>query len=68
MSTITVNGRPRPYVERTVDELLRSLGLDPEKPGIAVAVNSEVVPRSMWRSTRLRPLDRVEVVTAVAGG
>jgi sulfur carrier protein len=36
--------------------------------GIAVARNGEVVPRSAWPSTDLRPDDRVEIVTAAAGG
>jgi len=40
----------------------------PSPDGIAVARNGEVVPRSAWPSTRLCPDDRVEIVTAVAGG
>jgi len=36
--------------------------------GIAVALNGEVVPRSAWDSTDLRPGDRVEVLTAAQGG
>ncbi|MEM1944812.1 MAG: sulfur carrier protein ThiS [Nitrososphaerota archaeon] len=68
VSTILVNGSPRPYLDQTIFELLKSLGLDPERAGIAVAINGEVVARNMWRDTRLRPSDRVEVVTAIAGG
>ena len=36
--------------------------------GIAVAVNGDVVPKSAWSDTRLSPTDKVEVLTAVAGG
>lgn len=36
--------------------------------GVAVAVNDAVVPRGAWSSTRLRPDDRVEILTAVQGG
>jgi sulfur carrier protein len=36
--------------------------------GIAVARNGEVVPRSAWPSTDLDDDDRVEIVTAAAGG
>ena len=36
--------------------------------GIAVAVNGAVVPRSSWEQTRLDDADRVEILTAVAGG
>lgn len=36
--------------------------------GLAVALNAELVPRSRWSATILRPADEVEVVTAVQGG
>jgi len=36
--------------------------------GVAVARNREVVPRSAWSSTILEPGDRLELVTAAAGG
>ena len=36
--------------------------------GIAVAVNGTVVPRSSWGETRLDDADKVEILTAVAGG
>ncbi len=36
--------------------------------GVAVAVNGTVVPRSQWAATALAPGDRVEIVTAAAGG
>lgn len=36
--------------------------------GIAVAVNGEVVRRSVWESTPLADGDQVEVLTAVQGG
>jgi sulfur carrier protein len=40
----------------------------PSADGIAVARNGEVVPRSAWPSTSLSDGDRVEIVTAAAGG
>ena len=36
--------------------------------GIAVARNREVVPRSEWAATPVVRHDRVEIVTAAAGG
>lgn len=36
--------------------------------GIAVARNGEVVPRSAWDRTALGAGDRLEIVTAAAGG
>ena len=43
-------------------------GLCPSPSGIAVARNREVVPRTAWSSTRLELGDRIEIVTAAAGG
>jgi len=40
----------------------------PSAEGIAVARNGEVVPKSAWPSTDLGDDDRVEIVTASAGG
>lgn len=41
---------------------------EPATRGIAVAVNGTVVPRSSWPQTPLNDSDRVEILTAVAGG
>jgi sulfur carrier protein len=41
---------------------------DGQKLGVAVAHNSEVVPRSQWFTTTLTDGDDVELVTAVQGG
>ncbi len=41
---------------------------DGQKLGVAVAHNSEVVPRSQWSVTALADGDSVELVTAVQGG
>jgi sulfur carrier protein len=40
----------------------------PSPRGVAVARNGEVVPKSRWSDTRLVLGDRIEIVTAVAGG
>jgi len=66
--SITVNGERRDYEGGAMDALLRSLGLDPHRPGIAVAINDEIVPRGEWARRRLQPGDRVEIVGAVQGG
>ncbi len=66
--TLTLNGQPQPYRAQTVRELLLAQGLDPEPPGIAVAVNAVVVRRAEWETTQLQPDDRVEIIKATAGG
>jgi sulfur carrier protein len=65
---LIVNGQRYPYQPGTIRDLLARLGLDPDRPGIAVAVNATVIPRSEWERVVLQPGDRVEIVHAVAGG
>lgn len=60
---VTVNGQVRVVEACRVAELLPA---DPR--GMAVAVNGEVVPRSLQASTVLSEGDVVEIVTAVQGG
>lgn len=36
--------------------------------GVAIAVNQEIIPRSMWASTSLTAGDRIEILIAAQGG
>lgn len=63
---VTVNDEDMQVDDRTtVTGLVEQLGIP--DTGIAVAVDSTVVPRSLW-DTKLFDGARVEVVTAVQGG
>ncbi len=63
----TINGHPRDLPdELTVSALLDLLGSP--RAGIAVARNDRVVRRTEYDTDRLRDGDRVEIITAVAGG
>jgi sulfur carrier protein len=67
--TVIVNGRPAEVEPgQTVAGLLERLGHPPGGPGIAVARNGEVVPRSAWPSTTLDDHDHLEVLGASQGG
>jgi sulfur carrier protein len=67
--TVIVNGRPAQVEDgQTVAGLLAALGHPPGGPGIAVARNGEVVPRSAWPSTTLDAGDHLEVLGASQGG
>jgi sulfur carrier protein len=67
--TVIVNGRPAQVEDgQTVAGLLAALGHPPGGPGIAVARNGEVVPRSAWPSTTLDDNDHLEVLGASQGG
>jgi sulfur carrier protein len=62
-----LNGEPFEVEhELTVQALLERLDL--RRRRVAVAVNSEVVPRSEVGRVRIREGDRVEVIQAVGGG
>ena len=66
--TIVVNGERHSYSGQDVYGLLTSLGINPLRHGVAVAVNGEVVTRDKWKGRLLKPGDQVEVIHAVAGG
>lgn len=38
------------------------------KPGTAVALNQQVIPRSQWSETQLNENDDVDLFRAIAGG
>jgi sulfur carrier protein len=62
-----VNGQQRETAdELSLVELVSQIS--DRSTGIAVAVNSEVVPRGSWPDTAIQPGDRIDVVTAVQGG
>jgi sulfur carrier protein len=64
---VTVNGAPRDLLDdMTVGALLEMLGSP--SSGIAVARNERVVRRSDYDSDCVREGDRIEIITAVAGG
>lgn len=64
---LVVNGEPMPAAEgTTVADVVARLGCGTR--GVAVAVNSELVPRGQWEGFKLADGDRVEVLHAVAGG
>jgi len=67
--TVWVNGEPRdlPAGAKLADAVAAT-GAPPDRPGIAVAVDGEVVPRGEWDATALEDGQRVEVVQAVQGG
>ena len=66
---VSVNGEPMTVPEGCMvsDVVARLLeGVEPR--GIAVAVDRDVIPRSEWPITPVRPGAPIEIVTAAAGG
>ena len=66
MIAIHVNGEALEFEGTTVEQLVQHLGI--ARQGVAIAVNADVVPRSLWSEQVLNAGDRVELVTAAAGG
>jgi sulfur carrier protein len=67
--TIELNGRPTPLPEgASLADAIAATGEDPERRGVAAAVDGEVVRRPEWGRTVLRDGQTVEVVQAVQGG
>lgn len=64
---LTINGEIR-AVENAPDvaALVSALGLDLRK--VAVELNLEIVPRSLYAQTPLADGDRIEIVQFVGGG
>jgi thiazole synthase len=73
MITVSINGESRMLEASTVAELVERLGGAPPPiagrgPGIAVAINGQVVPRRLWNETPVAEGDAIRLVRAVAGG
>ncbi len=66
---IQINGKDREIRNNlNITELLKELGFNPEQPGIAVAVNREVIPKTDWDKTKIHEDNEVEIIRAVQGG
>ncbi len=63
---LTVNGESRQTAATTVAELVRELGLTPEK--VAIERNGEIAPRSSLGHVALAEGDVLEIVHFVGGG
>lgn len=66
---ITVNGEVKAVQPGlNLYQLLLDLQIAPSRPGIAIALNREVVPRKRWKETEIPSDSEVEIIRAVQGG
>jgi sulfur carrier protein len=64
-----VNGAVRRLVSGiSVARLVAEVAPEDAAPGVAVAVNGEVVPRPRWPERKIQHGDVIEIVRAVQGG
>jgi sulfur carrier protein len=64
---ITINGEDTDFGGSNVLDVVRHLGAD-AGVGVAVALNGEVVAKSLWSEATLKEGDRIEVLRAIGGG
>lgn len=66
---IKVNGEAKEVsLGLTLHQLLLDLEINPSRPGIAVAINQEVVLRTQWAETEIQPDSEIEIIRAAQGG
>lgn len=69
---IIVNDLPFDFSGKTLHELLDDLEKDNRfkkgVQGIAIAVNQDVVPKSLWLTTELKEQSQVFIFESIAGG
>lgn len=63
---IMLNDAPFDFFGETLKDLLDSLGK--ETKGIAVAIDQQVVPKSLWSNTELNEQSQVFIFESIAGG
>jgi sulfur carrier protein len=65
---VSINGAPAHLATPQVAAALQHSGVSLDAKHVAVAVNDAVLPRAAWESATLVSGDRIEIITAVAGG
>lgn len=66
---VALNGIERDLADgATVTDAAALVGVRAGDPGVAAALDGEVVPAGCWEETRVYDGARVEVVRAAAGG
>jgi sulfur carrier protein len=64
---LVINGEEKAVADvADIAGLVAALGLNPRK--VAIERNLEIVPRSLYASTRIADGDRIEIVNFVGGG
>ena len=63
---IMLNDAPHEFAGKTLQDLL--IQLDKGEQGIAIAINQQVVPKSLWSSTELNEQSQVFIFESIAGG
>ena len=66
---IRINGETKTVQQGlTLQQLLLDMQIDPAQPGIAIALDLEVIPRKRWQELEIPPTSQIEIIRAVQGG
>lgn len=63
---IQINGESREISQKTVLQLLESLGIDPKR--VAVELNMDILPKADYLTRAIAEDDKIEIVHFVGGG
>jgi thiamine biosynthesis protein ThiS len=64
---LTINGTERDFDSvSTLADLVQQLGMKADR--VAIELNLDIVQRTEWSSTPLKPGDKLEIVHFVGGG
>jgi sulfur carrier protein len=66
MKTLTVNGKKTNTAAETIEALLKELNVP--RQGLAVAVNSEIVPKTIHATCPIKDGDNIEIMRPIGGG
>lgn len=65
---IFVNGKETSLEEDSINALSLMNKLGYTSPYVALAINETFVPKSDWESYNIKTMDRIEVLSPMAGG
>jgi sulfur carrier protein len=65
---ISINNQKQTVAEHTSLQAIVNAQLGEKQKGVAVAVNSTVVPKSNWESHTLKSNDTILIIKATQGG
>ncbi len=67
--TVTLNGIDTQFpADTSLADVVASLGHAPSQPGVAAAVDGQVVRQTDWSDTNIDGGQHIEILTAVQGG
>jgi len=66
--TVRVNGETMALPSARLSDLLHTLGVDPARRGVAIAVDGAVVPRARWDAPLLAGGEEIDIVRPLQGG